>query len=65
MSSGPSPSVRLSEEKLARAALTYLAEPADPALGALLAVGGDRQSLARTRSVVDVEVVVERAALEQ
>ena len=39
MSSGPSPRrCSLGEEKLARAALTYLAEPADPALGALLAI---------------------------
>ena len=38
MSSGPLPRVRLSEEKLARAALTYLAEPGDPALGALLGI---------------------------
>jgi DNA processing protein len=30
--------VRLDEQKLARAAFTYLAEPADPALGALLAI---------------------------
>jgi len=30
--------VRLDEQKLARAALTYLAEPADPALGALLEI---------------------------
>ena len=28
--------VKLSEEKLARAAFTYLAEPGDPALGALV-----------------------------
>ena len=28
----------LDEQRLARAALTYLAEPADPALGALLAI---------------------------
>ena len=37
MSQAPPP-VKLSEEKLARAALTYLAEPGDPALGALLAI---------------------------
>ena len=37
MSRGGSP-VKLSEEKLARAALTYLAEPGDPALGALLGI---------------------------
>src|SRR5712675_1874513 len=30
--------VQLSEQKLARAALTYLAEPGDPALGALLGI---------------------------
>ena len=34
----PLAALRLSEEKLARAALTYLAEPGDPALGALLAI---------------------------
>jgi DNA processing protein len=38
MSRVPSPAVRLGEEKLARAALTYLAEPGDPALGALLVI---------------------------
>ena len=37
MSRAGSP-VKLSEEKLARAALTYLAEPGDPALGALLGI---------------------------
>ncbi len=38
MSGTPSPHVPLSRDKLARAALTYLAEPGDPALGALLAI---------------------------
>ena len=32
------PRVELSEDHLARAALTYLAEPGDPALGALLGI---------------------------
>ena len=36
----------LDEQRLARAALTYLAEPADPALGALLAI-----AVGRTRSL--------------
>ncbi len=38
MSGAPSPRMQLNQEKLARAALTYLAEPGDPALGALLAI---------------------------
>jgi len=38
MSGGRPPRERLGEEKLARAALTFLAEPGDPALGALLAI---------------------------
>jgi len=38
MSAVTSHAVRLSEQKLARAALTYLAEPGDPALGALLGI---------------------------
>jgi hypothetical protein len=37
MSGARPPRVPLDEQKRARAALTYLAEPGDPALGALLA----------------------------
>ena len=40
----------LSEEKLARAALTYLAEPADPALGALLAICEPAEVLAAIKA---------------
>ena len=50
MSSGRSPGVRLSEEKLARAALTYLAEPGDPALGALLAICSPAEVLAAIKA---------------
>ena len=50
MSIGPSPRVRLSEEKLARAALTYLAEPGDPALGALLAICSPAEVLAAIKA---------------
>jgi DNA processing protein len=42
--------VRLSEEKLARAALTYLAEPGDPALGALLAICSPAEVLAAIKA---------------
>ena len=45
-----SPAVRLSEEKLARAALTYLAEPGDPALGALLGICGATEALAAIKA---------------
>ena len=38
MSPAGPPTVPLGEQSLARAALTYLAEPADPALGALLGI---------------------------
>ena len=38
------------EEKLARAALTYLAEPADPALGALLAICSPAEVLAAIKA---------------
>ena len=38
MSPGAPPASQLSAARLARAALTYLAEPGDPALGALLAI---------------------------
>jgi DNA processing protein len=40
----------LSEEKLARAALTYLAEPGDPALGALLEICEPAEVLAAIRA---------------
>ena len=39
-----------SEEKLARAALTYLAEPGDPALGALLAICEPAEVLAAIKA---------------
>ncbi len=42
--------VQLSEEKLARAALTYLAEPGDPALGALLGICGPGEVLAAIKA---------------
>jgi DNA processing protein len=50
VSSGPSPQVPLGEEKLARAALTYLAEPGDPALGALLAICSPAEVLAAIKA---------------
>ena len=50
MSSGPSPREHLSEEKLARAALTYLDEPCDPALGALLAICSPAEVLAAIKA---------------
>ena len=50
MSSDPLPRVRLSEEKLARAALTYLAEPGDPALGALLTICSPAEVLAAIKA---------------
>src|SRR5690242_8176668 len=50
MSSDPSPREHLSEEKLARAALTYLAEPGDPALGALLAICSPAEVLAAIKA---------------
>ncbi len=49
MSQGTSP-VKLSEEKLARAALTYLAEPGDPALGALLGISEPAEVLAAIKA---------------
>jgi DNA processing protein len=42
--------VRLDEQKLARAALTYLAEPADPALGALLGICEPAEVLAAIKA---------------
>ena len=42
--------VRLNEERLARATLTYLAEPADPALGALLAICEPAEVLAAIKA---------------
>ncbi len=50
MSGGPSAGIKLSQEKLARAALTYLAEPADPALGALLAICEPAEVLAAIKA---------------
>ncbi len=44
------PHVPLDEEKLARAALTYLAEPGDPALGALLAICSPAKVLAAIKA---------------
>ena len=49
MSRAGSP-VKLSEEKLARAALTYLAEPGDPALGALLGICEPAEVLAAIKA---------------
>ena len=56
MSNGPSRRARLTEEKLARAALTYLAEPGDPALGALLAVCDPAEVLAAIKADTSSEV---------
>src|SRR5712671_762696 len=42
--------VQLSEQKLARAALTYLAEPGDPALGALLGICEPAEVLAAIKA---------------
>ena len=41
---------QLSEEKLARAALTYLADPGDPALGALLGICEPAEVLAAIKA---------------
>jgi DNA processing protein len=48
--SHPPRSAGLSEEKLARAALTYLAEPGDPALGALLGICEPAEVLAAIKA---------------
>ena len=45
-----SPTARLGEQHLARAALTYLAEPGDPALGALLEVCDPAEVLAAIKA---------------
>jgi DNA processing protein len=45
-----SPTTRLGEQHLARAALTYLAEPGDPALGALLEVCDPAEVLAAIKA---------------
>jgi DNA processing protein len=45
-----SPSARLGEQHLARAALTYLAEPGDPALGALLEICEPAEVLAAIKA---------------
>jgi hypothetical protein len=50
VSSSPSPRGHLSEDKLARAALTYLAEPGDPALGALLGICSPAEVLAAIKA---------------
>jgi len=50
MSPVTSLAARLSQEKLARAALTYLAEPGDPALGALLGICGPAEVLAAIKA---------------
>ena len=46
----PWPGMKLSQEKLARAALTYLAEPGDAALGALLAICEPAEVLAAIKA---------------
>ena len=49
--SGPRPQrVPLDKDRLARAALTYLAEPADPALGALLEICSPAEVLAAIKA---------------
>ena len=50
MSGVPTTGIKLSREKLARAALTYLAEPADPALGALLTICEPAEVLAAIKA---------------
>jgi DNA processing protein len=45
-----SPTARLGEQHLARAALTYLAEPGDPALGALLEICDPAEVLAAIKA---------------
>ena len=50
VSGAPWPGMKLSQEKLARAALTYLAEPADAALGALLAICEPAEVLAAIKA---------------
>ena len=50
MSGTRPPRVPSDEEKLARAALTYLAEPGDPALGALLAICSPAEVLAAIKA---------------
>jgi DNA processing protein len=50
MTSATPPAVQLSAVKLARAALTYLAEPGDPALGALLGICEPEEVLAAIKA---------------
>ena len=50
MSQVTSPGTELGEDKLARAALSYLAEPGDPALGALLGICEPAEVLAAVRA---------------
>lgn len=52
MNPGPRRAARLGEQHLARAALTYLAEPADPALGALLGICEPAEVLAAIKAGV-------------
>jgi DNA processing protein len=49
-SAAVSPTARLGEQHLARAALTYLAEPGDPALGALLEICEPAEVLAAIKA---------------
>ena len=50
MSHRKSQAVQFGEQRLARAALTYLAEPGDPALGALLAICSPTEILAAIKA---------------
>jgi DNA processing protein len=65
------PSGGLDEQKLARAALTYLAEPGDPALGALLGICEPAEMLAAIKAGVPPsrpgcgDTPASRAALER
>ena len=52
MSGTRPPHVPSDEEKLARAGLTYLAEPGDPALGALLAICSPAEVLAAIQATL-------------
>src|SRR5580692_1947816 len=57
---------QLDEERLARATLTYLAEPGDPALGALLAICEPAEVLAAIQAGTLPRISeVSRAALER
>ena len=52
MSAAAPRAARIGEQSLARAALTYLAEPGDPALGALLAICEPAEVLAAIKADV-------------